>query len=84
MTPSTSSTNWVDYITYEVYFMDMKGNLLKIEEVEKGHPATPPEGSDRDQYMGAGFTFKQWSTDEYLDVQQNLIVYGLYTENSLN
>ncbi|MBQ9457740.1 MAG: hypothetical protein IJU64_04475 [Bacilli bacterium] len=77
-------SNWVDYITYEVYFMFMKGNLLMIDEVEKGHPATPPEGSDRDQYMGAGFTFKQWSTDEYLDVQQNLIVYGLYTENSLN
>lgn len=61
--------------TYTVKFLDKDGNLLKEEPVKENESATAPEIP-----VIKGYTFKKWDK-EFTNVQSNLEVKAIYTEN---
>ncbi|MDY2698917.1 MAG: leucine-rich repeat protein [Lachnospiraceae bacterium] len=63
--------------SYVVTFMDtIAGKELKVETVEQGKSATPPEAPVHD-----GYTFKGWSPD-YHSITADTIVLSQYENNS--
>lgn len=59
-------------IYYTVRFYDWDGTLLKVESVEEGKDATPPD----DPYR-KGYRFIGWDED-YTNVRRNLNIYAQY------
>ena len=66
--------------TYKVTFMSgVTGEVIKIEQVEEGGRAYPPEGEEIPKV--SGMVFSGWSTDEYKNVTKDLIVLALYVSD---
>jgi len=70
-----ASTNCT--IRYTVTFKDWDCTVLKTEQVEEGHSATPPANPTRE-----GYTFTGWDKD-FSYVQSDLIVSALYQNNNI-
>ena len=60
--------------TYTVRFLDSKSNELSSQKVEYGSAAVAPENKN----VPVGYEFLGWNTDAYLDVKEDLTVYGVY------
>ncbi len=60
--------------TYTVKFIDSKGKELSSQKVEYGSAAVAPENKN----IPVGYTFLGWNTDAYLEVKEDLTVYGVY------
>ena len=60
--------------TYNVRFLDSKGNELSKQKVEYGSAAVEPENKN----VPTGYEFLGWSTDAYQSVKEDLNVYGVY------
>lgn len=71
-----------DDYTWLVTWMDGLGNIVKTEQVQFDHSATPPEASVRDQYMvspvpGYEYVFTGYDTD-YSKITQNTVIHAQY------
>ena len=71
-----------DDYTWLVTWVDGLGNVVKTEQVQFGHAATPPEASVRDQYMtspipGYEYVFTGYDKD-YSNIQENTVIRAQY------
>ena len=61
---------------FTVTFVDYDGSVLKVEKVEFGKDATPPNAPSRE-----GFDFKYWS-DTYIGVTDDITITAIYEISS--
>ena len=59
-----------------VFYNSVTGEVIKTEYVEEGDRAQEPEGDEIP--VNPGMVFDKWSTDEYRNVTQDLVVLALY------
>ncbi len=63
---------------HTVTFVDYDGAVLKVEEVQDGGNATPPQNPER-----AGYTFIGWN-GSYENITSNITIKAKYTKNNTN
>jgi hypothetical protein len=68
-------------VTYTVTFCGWTGKAIKIQTVEQGQSASPPEVPYRVSDTFADYTFTGWDKS-YSNVQSDIMVYALYAEST--
>lgn len=74
---ATYTQNSQPVTTYTVKFCDWNGTVLKTQTVQQGQSATAPTAPTRE-----GYTFTGWDKN-FTNVQGDLFVYAMYTQNSV-
>ena len=74
---ATYTKNSQPVTTYTVKFCDWNGTVLKTQTVQPGQSATAPTAPTRE-----GYTFSGWDK-VFTNVQGDLFVYAMYTQNSI-